>query len=284
MFCFPTQSDGPGCRNPDAQRGRLLSRHAPDRSSGTANGNFQERGPRTTAASSPNWPKYSWRSSSLASSGKRHAKARSGGEVFEGLHGASPFAACLHIQHFGLVHDYLHRLWSIIYDSGSENSSVLDVARGLAAIILTGPIGVVSHHWHGVAQILGSSSHLRSRGFESHLRSRGCPNVQPCRPPRLRTPPTAEETRIRQSRRRTLKRLPSQRGMELRTQVQPLQANVTWQGFREPGTTTWCGSVCAMVICTTTHRTSVSRSSGRGSALIQTFEPLPSLMKVIATT
>jgi len=52
MFCGPSQIDGPGCRNPDAQRGRLLSRHAPDRSSGTANGNFQERGPRRTAASS----------------------------------------------------------------------------------------------------------------------------------------------------------------------------------------------------------------------------------------
>jgi len=51
MFYFPTQSDGPGCRNPDAQRGRLLGRRAPDRSSGTANGNFQERGPRRTAAS-----------------------------------------------------------------------------------------------------------------------------------------------------------------------------------------------------------------------------------------
>ena len=71
MFCVPTQSDGPGCRNPDAQRGRLLSRHAPDRSSGTANGNFQERGPRTTAASSPNWPKCSWRFSSLATSGRQ---------------------------------------------------------------------------------------------------------------------------------------------------------------------------------------------------------------------
>ena len=167
MFYVPTQSDGPGCRNPDAQRGRLLSRHALDRSSGTANGNFQERGPRTTQASSPNWPRWTIISFNVVRQAACESTVCS--PLAMASFSRSDMTPALALELWAdrePVHDYLHRLCSISYESGYEKTLLPDVARVLAAIILTGPIGVVSHHWHGIAQILGSRCTLKAFQFQ----------------------------------------------------------------------------------------------------------------------